>query len=164
VDRDGAIAAIPGGHEPQVALLVGLGEILLLVARGEAAALREDPDLEEVDQLRLGGVELAVGHAGPGGHALHIAGLDDGAIAHAIAVLEAPLDDVREDLHVAVRVGAEAAAGLHPVLVDDPELAEPHEAGVMVAGEGEGVVRVEPAVVGVSSLLCAPKLQHGRLS
>ncbi len=44
------------------------------------------------------------------------------------------------------------AAALHAILVDDPERAEAHVRGVVVAREGEGVRGVEPAVVEVAAL------------
>jgi hypothetical protein len=60
-------------------------------------------------------------------------------MAHAVLVLEGALEDVGEDLHVAVRVGGEAAAGGDAVLVDDPELAEAHVVGIVVLAERERV-------------------------
>jgi len=152
VHRDRTVPTLAGGEEPQSALLVLLGEELLLVAGGQTGALRQDPDLEKMDVFLAGSVVLAVGHPGTGGHPLHIARLDHRAVAHAIAVLQAAGKHVRDDLHVAVRVGTEAPAGLHPVLVDDPQLPEPHEPGVVVARERERVVRVEPPVVRMTSL------------
>jgi hypothetical protein len=56
-------------------------------------------------------------------------------MAHAVLVLEGALEDIGEDLHVAVRVGGEAAAGGDAVLVDDPELPEAHVVGVVVVPE-----------------------------
>ena len=52
-------------------------------------------------------------------------------------------------------------AGLDPVFVDDPERAEAHVPGVMVAGEGEGVAGVEPAVVGVAAVDGFAEGDHG---
>ena len=75
---------------------------------------------------------------------------------------QAALEHVGEDLHVAVPVGPEALGRLHAVLVDDPEGPEAHVLGVVVVGEGEGVVAVEPAVVGVAPLVALANLDHGR--
>lgn len=48
-------------------------------------------------------------------------------------------------------MGGKAAAGSDVILVDDAEGAEAHVSGVVVVGEGEGVVGFEPAVVGVAT-------------
>ena len=64
--------------------------------------------------------------------------------------VERALEHVGDDLHVAVRVGAEALAGRDAVVVDHAQRAEAHVLGVVVVGEREGVVGVEPAVVGVA--------------
>src|SRR5690606_11536991 len=66
------------------------------------------------------------------------------------------------DLHVAVRVLAEALAGRDPVVVDDAERAEAHVVGVVVIREGERVARVEPPVVRVPSLLAASNADRHR--
>jgi hypothetical protein len=71
------------------------------------------------------------------------------------------VDDVGEDLHVAVRVHAKAATGADAVFVDDPEVAKAHVARVVVIGEGKGVMGVEPAVVGMAALAGGPEDDHG---
>src|SRR5205085_9449506 len=65
---------------------------------------------------------------------------------------------------VAVAVRAEAAARLHPVLVDHPQRPEAHVGRVVVVGEGEGVVGVQPAVVGVAAVVCLSYPNHRRTS
>src|SRR2546421_738601 len=92
-----------------------------------------------------------------GAHALHLAGADDGAGPQAVLVLERALDDVRDDLHVAVAVGGKAPARLHPILVHDAQGAEAHVARVEVVGEGEGVAAREPAELGAA----APRARAG---
>lgn len=58
-------------------------------------------------------------------------------------------EDVGEDFGVAVRVRREAGAGRHAVFVEHAQGAELLELRGVVLREGEGVVAVEPAVVGV---------------
>ena len=70
---------------------------------------------------------------------------------HAVAVRQLPAQDVAEDLGVAVRVGGEALARGDAVFVQHAQRAEGREGRVVVAGEGEGVVAVQPAVVGVAA-------------
>ena len=105
-------------------------------------------------------VELAVPHAAAGAHALHVARHDGRAVAHRVLVRELALEHVADDLHVAVAVRAEARAGLHAVLVDDAQRAEAHVLRVVVVGEGEAVIRIEPAVVGVAAFVGAAQGDH----
>ena len=74
------------------------------------------------------------------------------AVAHAVLVRQRAFEHVADDLHVAVAVGAEAGAGGDAVLVDDAQVAEAHVARVVVVGEREAVVALEPAVVGVAAV------------
>lgn len=93
----------------------------------------------ELDIAALHPVELVFGGAVP-----LLALLD-----HRIAVRELAAEDVAEDLGVAVGVRGEAGLGGHAVFVEDAEGAEGHGCGVVEIGEGEGVVGVEPAMIGV---------------
>jgi hypothetical protein len=156
-------AAVGRGHQAQLAALLGLGERLLLVAGRDAGDVGLDPDLQEVRHLLGRVVELAVLHAGAGAHALHVAGRDALDVAHAVLVREVALQHVADDFHVAVAVRAEAGAGRDAVLVDDAQVAPTHVLGVVVVGEREAVVRVQPAVVGMASFLGAADGQHGEV-
>ena len=111
-------------------------------------------------RIRARGVELAVRHAGARAHALHVAGTDDRPGAHAVPVLEGALEHIGDDLHVAVRVRSEAAAGPDPILVDHAELAKPHPAWIVVVGEGERVAAVEPVELGATPFRCASNGHH----
>ena len=61
---------------------------------------------------------------------------------------EAALENVADDLHVAMAVGAEALPRLHAIFVDDAKGAEAHVLRVVVVGERERVERLEPAMLG----------------
>src|SRR5262249_58767730 len=63
MDLHAAVRRIGGGDEPEPTLPLLGGEVLLLVAGGDAAAVRDDPNLPEVDRLGAGRVRLAVHHA-----------------------------------------------------------------------------------------------------
>jgi hypothetical protein len=76
---------------------------------------------------------------------------------------ELAVEHVADDLHVAVAVRAEALPGRDPVLVDHAQRAEAHVRRVVVAGERERVVRLQPAVVGEAALVAAAQGQHGGL-
>jgi hypothetical protein len=160
-DRDRAVLPVRRGEGHEIALREGGGEALLPVARRRATDARQDPDLEQVHPLARRRVELAVRDAGAGRHVLNLARADHRAVAHAVLVLERALEDPRQDLHVAVRVRAEALAGLHEVLVDHPQRAEAQVRGVEVVGEGEAVPALEPAVLRVPALAGGTDGQHG---
>src|SRR6185437_10616647 len=146
-----AVRACGAADEMQVAAAPALArvvEMLLLVAGREPARLRLDPDLQEMHRLALRAVVLAVGDAGARGHALHVARPQHRAVAHRVAMRERAFEHVAQDLHVAMGVRAEAAAGLHAVLVDHAQRPEAHAVGIVVVREREAVQGAQPAVVG----------------
>src|SRR5450759_4037884 len=151
MDRYRAAASIAGCDQPQPAAFRYRVEMLLLIARLDADDIRLDPALQQVYEFALRWIELAVLHALPRAHALHVAGTDHRAVAHAVLVLERALEDVGDDLHVAVAMGAEALARLHDVLVDHAQAAKPNVLRVVVIGKRKRVVAVEPAVVGMAA-------------
>src|SRR5262245_54075080 len=90
--------------------------------------------------------------AGARRHALDIAGPDDRPVAEAVLVLDGALHDIGDDLHVAMTVGAESAAGGHAVVVDDAQLAEGDMRRVEIVGERERVPAVEPIVLAAAAI------------
>ena len=95
-------------------------------------------------------VELAVLHTGAGRHSLDVTAPDDGAVAHAVAVRELALEDVRDDLHVPVAVSAEALTRLDAVFVDDAQRPVAHVARIVIVREREGMAAVEPTEIGTA--------------
>src|SRR5258708_39621584 len=95
-----------------------------------------------MDVVGFGSVVFAVADAGAGAHALGVAGADDGARAEAVLVFERAFEDVGDDFHVVVGVGAETLAGGDPILIDNAEGAEVHVGWVVVGVEGEGMAGV----------------------
>ena len=63
-------------------------------------------------------------------------------------MLQLPLNNVREDLHLCVRVGRESTAGLNRVVVHDPERPEAHMIPIDVVGERKREAGLKPAMVG----------------
>ena len=84
--------------------------------------------------------------------------------AEAVAVCQLAVEDVADDLHVAVAVRAEAAARSDPVLVDDAQVAEAHVARIVVVGEREAVLALQPAVIGVAPFGRFAQGDHSKLS
>ena len=93
----------------------------------------------------LGAVELTVTDACAGAHALKLAGTNHTAAAGRVTMFERPLDDIRENLHIVVRVGAEPLSRRDEVFVDDAQAAEAHITRIVVTVEGERVMAVKPA-------------------
>jgi len=125
------------------------------ITRTEAGAVGLDPDLDEMEPVGLRRVILAVLHPAAGAHDLDLAGLELGVIAEAVAVLDGPFEDVREDFHVAMPMGRETHPRVDEVLVDDPQGPETHVGGVVIIGEAEAVPGHQPAVIGEPTLLGA---------
>src|ERR1700678_313659 len=73
---------------------------------------------------------------------------------------DAAREHVGDDLHLAMAVGAEAAAALDCVFVDDPQGAEAHELRIVVVGEGETEFGIEPAMVGVAAISGFTNCKH----
>jgi hypothetical protein len=77
-----------------------------------------------------------------------------------VAVLELAVDHVRDDLHVAVRVHAEAHARLDDVVVEHAQGAEAHVVDVVVVAERKVPAGVEPTRLHAMSLLGWDDLDH----
>src|SRR5262245_32709311 len=105
-------------------------------------------------------VEFAMANAGSRSHALQLPGPDDRAIAHAVSVFERSPEDISDDLHIPVAVHPETLTGLHSIIVDYPQGTKAHIGRVVVISKGEGVVRVEPAMVEMASLGCSADSEH----
>ena len=151
-DGCGVVVSVTGEEQGEVIFRGGCAEWFFGVAGRTSFFGGLDPDLVEVGVVLGGGVELAVSHAGAGTHVLEVSGFDDGAVAHAVLMLELALDDVGEDFHVGMGVLGEAAAGSDGVVVDDAEVAEAHVVGIEVVGKGKGEAGLEPAVVGLAAI------------
>ena len=105
----------------------------MVVLRLEPAGLGFDPDLQQVQLVVPRGVKLAVGHACAGAHHLYHAVLELALLTHRVLVVQLARQHVRDDLHVVVRVGWEAATTGDTVFVEDTQRAEAHVARIKVA-------------------------------
>src|SRR5690606_34759891 len=121
-----------------------------------------NPDLEDPRVHGLH-VVLAVGDAGTGAHHLHVTGFGTALVAQAVLVGDRAFTHIGDDLHVAVRVRREPAAGGDQVVVPYPQRAPVHAARIVVFGKGEVMVGIQPAMVGVAKGVEGAQLQHARV-
>ena len=122
--------------------LPGVGGMSFL--RAAVNARRVEAGEEEIDQL--GFVKIVREKA-------KLLGISDDMLKRAV-------NDVGENLHVAVTMGVKAGAGADLVLVDDPQRAEAHMVGIVIMAEGKAVTAVEPAEIGLATLFCRTKNFH----
>ncbi len=119
------------------------------VGRCESLGARLDPDLEKMGGFAARGIEFRVSDAGASTHELDLAGAKLATISHAVLVFQYTGDDVSENFHIAVRVSGKSTTGGHVIFIDDPQTAEAHLRWIMVIGEAESVMTVEPTVMGM---------------
>src|SRR5690242_10485457 len=75
-------------------------------------------------------------------------------------MLQGSFEHVGDDLHVAMRMRGKAIAGLHPVLVNNPQAAKSHKVGIEVVCERKRVICIQPAMVGMAAFLGPSYLNH----
>src|SRR5262249_2626737 len=94
-------------------------------------------------------------------HHLHVAWADHGAGADAVLVLQRPFQNIGDDLHIAVSVGIEAAAGAYAIFVDHAQRTEAHVFRIVVMAEREGMTAIQPPKIVAPALLGMSHLDHG---
>src|SRR2546422_5966041 len=142
MDGDRVVFSIRAGDQSQLAPLLFCRKLLLLISRLDAAPLGENPNLEQMGRIRLGGIRLTVANPGARAHTLSITGTNYRTISHAVLMFESAFQQISDDLHVAMRMRGKTMAGLHPIFVDDSKEAESHVAGIVILIEGEDVASV----------------------
>ena len=150
------------GDEAQAIGAIGERKMRLFVGRCQPRGVGHDPDLQEMHRLRAAGVEFAVADAGARAHALHVPRPDHGSGAEAVLVLEFAGDDVRDDLHVAVTVRRKTRAGCDLIVVDDPQAAKAHVAGVVIFTKRKRMPAVEPAQIRMAAFGPLANDEHDR--
>src|SRR5690606_27538676 len=124
------------------------------------ASLGDDPDLEDLRDARLQ-IVFAMDDPRPGAHHLDVPGLGPALVALAVPMGDRALAHVGDDLHVGMWMRREARARLDRVIVPDAQGAPVHASGVVVVGEGEVMLRVEPAMVGATEAFEGSAFDHG---
>src|SRR3989442_15757647 len=112
------------GDQPKLSPLLFCRKLLLLIARLDAAVLGQNPNLEQMGRIRLGGIRLTVANPGARAHTLSITGTNYRAVSHAVLMFERAFKQIGDDLHIAMRMRGKTMSGLHPIFVDDSKGAE----------------------------------------
>ena len=99
----------------------------------------------------LGRIKFAVRHACAGAHPLNIPLADDRTCPHAIFMLKLPLNNKRDNLHVAVRVRRKTHPRLDKILVDHPQRAKMSVCRVLIVAKGKRVVGFKPTKIKVTA-------------
>src|SRR5215470_1493334 len=98
-------------------------------------------------------IEFTVSDASSGSHSLHITGPDHRSIAHAVFVFQCTLENISNDLHIAVTMLGKPSTGCDKVFIDHAETTKAHVAWIVILIEGEGVIGIQPTMVEVTSLI-----------
>mmetsp|Transcript_10351 Transcript_10351/g.29559 ORF Transcript_10351/g.29559 Transcript_10351/m.29559 type:complete len:250 (-) Transcript_10351:224-973(-) len=150
VHLDGSVHVLVGEARGQVLPLVQTAlhlSIILAVVRGVTATIRNNPTLEEPKGFIVV-VELGVGDPCARGHVLDTTPTNMLLVSHGVLVGELARDDISHDLHVPMRMGAEATSWLHEVIVHDPKDTKVRVERVAVLREAEVEAALEPVAVG----------------
>src|SRR5689334_20779307 len=110
---------------------------MLVVARRDVPAIRKDPKLEQSTVRSRIMIELTMRDARPGAHDLHLVRMYDSGIAHAVPMLQLSFKDDRDDLHIIMRMCAEAHAAGNGIIIKDAQRAKMHLPRIMPARKAE---------------------------
>src|SRR2546430_17163120 len=98
MDGDRVVFSIRAGDQSQLAPLLFCRKLLLLIARLDAAVLGQNPNLEQMGRIRLGGIRLTVANPGARAHTLSITGTNYRTISHAVLMFESAFQQISDDL------------------------------------------------------------------
>src|SRR6266851_5889414 len=107
-------------------------------------------------------IEFAVPNARAGRHPLHFAWLDYRPRAQTVTVFQRAVQNIGDDLHIAMGVHAETAAGSDPVFVDDPKTTKAHVGRIVVIAKRKRMPAVEPIDSGLPALVAASNADHDK--
>src|SRR5689334_10490202 len=98
--------------------------------------------------------------AGARAHDLHVARFGPALVAEAVLMRDRAFADVGDDFHVRVRMGRESGLRRYRVVVPDAQRAPVRTARIVIGGEREMMLGVEPAVVGAAEAGKGSALDH----
>ena len=160
MDADGRETFIARGDGHPLPHAILPVEAVVAVGGLDVGRVGQNPDLQEAQRLARV-VELAVHDAAAGAHVLHVAAPEAAAVAQAVAVRELAVHDVADDFHIVVRMRVEPAVRVEAVVVHDAQCAELDVLRVVVLGEREMELAVQPSAVASAHVLVLDDLDHG---
>lgn len=134
---------------------------LLAIARSDAKGMRNDPYLEKLDRQVITGVEFAVEKAFSCAHDLDFRAFDHAGVPHVIPVHEHSFKRNGNDLHIGMRMHPKSFSAKYDIVVQYPECAKSHAFRMVIFGETERMMRVEPPKVHVSAAVGAMESEFG---
>src|SRR5438552_18123715 len=99
MDGDRVVFSIRAGDQSQLAPLLFCRKLLLLISRLDASVLVQNPNLEQMGRIRLGGISLTVANPGARANTLSITGRKYRAGPHACSIFEGACKQLVEYLH-----------------------------------------------------------------
>ena len=93
-------------------------------------------------------------------HALDITRRNALHIAHIVFVGQIAGDDVAHNLHVAVAMGSKTCSRRNPVFVDHTQITPAHKSRIVVFGERERMLALQPTMISLAALGSASNVQH----
>ncbi len=99
-------------------------------------------------------------YSGSSAHSLSIARINQRAVAHRVLVRKGPVEDIRDDLHIPMRVHGERSPRSEYILVDHTKRTEPHPLPIVILVKGKSMARVQPAVIASAALCASSNLDH----
>ena len=135
-----------------------------LRAPGRLAALRGrlDPDLEDLGRRRLQ-IVFGVPDARARAHHLHVTGLGAALVAERVLMGDRTFAHIGDDFDVGVGMRGKAGVRRDLVVVPDAQAPVVHIARVIVAGEREMMLRLQPAVVRAAEFYKWFQFDHGMM-
>src|ERR1700733_1882121 len=100
----------------------------------------------------------------PGTKGLYVSRADLTAATGVVFVVEHAFADIRDDLHVPVRMQRKATAWSDLIVIPDHETTEAHVRWIALAVDREVVPGLEPVAIATSQGVPGSKLQHLRVS
>src|SRR6185312_2880580 len=94
-------------------------------------------------------------------HHLHVTGLGAALVAERVLVGDRAFADIGDDFHVGMWMRREAGVRRDLVVVPHAKRAVAHVLGVIVAAEGEVMLRLQQAMVGGAAFLKWSQFDHG---
>ena len=96
--------------ESEFVFLLFVTKVLSSIWGLQATGARLNPDLQEMNPVLVGSVELRVWDASTCTSELNVSALDEFFVAHIVLMSEHAADYVREDLEISVRMHTEASS------------------------------------------------------